>query len=103
MKKQETPWLAKGEKLICFGDSLTAAKDGYITIVEDKLRSLQIEVVNAGVGGDKTPNALVRLKSDVIALKPDAVSIFLEPTMPPLGVGSGRMSPASNQAHIKAI
>ena len=76
MKKQETPWLAKGENLICFGDSLTAAKDGYITIVEDKLRSLQIEVVNAGVGGDKTPNALVRLKSDVIALKPDAVSIF---------------------------
>lgn len=76
MKILETPWLAKGEKLVCFGDSITAAKDGYIKTVEEELRPLQIEVVNAGVGGDKTPNALARLQSDVIALKPDAVSIF---------------------------
>ena len=73
----DAPWLEKGEKLVCFGDSLTAAKDGYIKILEDKLKNLDITVINAGLGGDKTPAALTRLRSEVIALKPDAVSIFL--------------------------
>ena len=73
----DTPWLEKGERLICFGDSLTAAEDGYVKILEAKLKRHKIRVINAGLGGDKTPNALARLRSDVIALKPDAVSIFL--------------------------
>ncbi|MFA6103332.1 MAG: GDSL-type esterase/lipase family protein [Victivallaceae bacterium] len=73
----DTPWLEKGEKLVCFGDSLTAAQDGYVKILESKLRKLKIKVINAGLGGDKTPAALARLRADVIALKPDAVSVFL--------------------------
>lgn len=73
----DNPWLEKGEKLVCFGDSLTAAQDGYIKILETNLRKQKIKVINAGLGGDKTPAALARLRSDVIALKPDAVSIFL--------------------------
>jgi lysophospholipase L1-like esterase len=74
----DAPWLEKGEKLVCFGDSLTAAKDdGYVKILEDNLRKLKIKVANAGRDGDKTPTALTRLRADVIALKPDAVSIFL--------------------------
>ncbi len=73
----DTPWLDKGEKLVCFGDSLTAAQDGYVKILEAKLKKLKVKVINAGLGGDKTPAALARLRSDVIALKPDAVSIFL--------------------------
>jgi lysophospholipase L1-like esterase len=71
------PWLEKGERLICFGDSLTAAEDGYVKILEAKLNKQKIQVINAGLGGEKTPTALARLRSDVIALKPDAVSIFL--------------------------
>ena len=62
---------------MCFGDSLTAAQDGYIKILDAKLRKQKIKVINAGLGGDKTPAALARLRSDVIALKPDGVSIFL--------------------------
>jgi acyl-CoA thioesterase-1 len=73
----DASWLEEGEKLVCFGDSLTAAKDGYVKILEAKLKKQKIQVINAGVGGDKTPSALARLRSDVIALKPDAVSIFL--------------------------
>jgi lysophospholipase L1-like esterase len=73
----DTPWLDKGEKLVCFGDSLTAAQDGYVKILEAKLKKLKVKVINSGLGGDKTPAALARLRSDVIALKPDAVSIFL--------------------------
>lgn len=73
----DKPWLVKGEKLVCFGDSITAAKDGYMKILDAKLGKLDIKVVNAGLGGDKTPAALTRLRSEVIDLKPDAVSIFL--------------------------
>jgi len=73
----DAPWLEKNDTLVCLGDSLTAAKDGYVKILEDKLKKLKIKVINAGVGGDKTPTALTRLRTDVIALKPDAVSIFL--------------------------
>jgi len=73
----DVPWLGKGEKLVCFGDSLTWVPDGYIRILENKLRKWQIKVINAGQDGDKTPTALTRLRAEVIALKPDAVSIFL--------------------------
>jgi hypothetical protein len=30
MLKFDAPWLEKNDTLVCFGDSLTAAKDGYI-------------------------------------------------------------------------
>ena len=72
----DTPWLKKNDTLVCFGDSLTASQDGYLKILELKLKKLKIKIINAGVGGDKTPTALTRLHSDVIALKPDAVLIF---------------------------
>lgn len=71
------PWLKAGEKLICFGDSLTAADPGYVAILQRKLGAHGIEVIRAGRGGDKTPWALTRLVSDVIEKKPDAVNIFL--------------------------
>jgi lysophospholipase L1-like esterase len=71
------PWLEKGETLVCFGDSLTASKTGYVAILAEKLADARVEVVNAGRGGDKTPWALTRLETDVIARKPSAVSIFL--------------------------
>ncbi len=71
------PWLSKGETLVCFGDSLTAADPGYVSILSEVLTPRGITVVNAGRGGDKTPWALGRLDSDVISRRPDAVSIFL--------------------------
>jgi len=73
----EDSFLKKGEKLLCFGDSLTASKTGYVKILQDRLGKLDIEVINAGRGGDKTTWALTRLQNDVIERKPDAVSIFL--------------------------
>ena len=75
MITHENPWLKSGEKLVCFGDSITAAKDGYVSLLAGALAAKDIEVVNAGRGGDKTPWALTRLQQDVIERKPDAVSI----------------------------
>jgi len=97
MITHDGPWLNAGEKLICFGDSITADQKGYVGMLREKLSAQQIAVVNAGRGGDKTPWALTRLEQDVIAQKPQAVSIFLgtndsaigrgrwadEPTVPP--------------------
>jgi len=73
----EKPWLKRNETLVCVGDSLTAPKDGYVALLAKALKPLKIRVINAGLGGDKTPQTLSRLRQDVIARKPDAVSIFL--------------------------
>jgi len=100
----DTPWLDKGEKLVCFGDSLTAAQDGYVKILEDKLKKQKIKVVNAGFGGDKTPAALARLRSDVIAQKPDAVSVFLGANDAAVGRGvwadEPRVEPAAYKSNL---
>ena len=77
LEKLQSPWLSQGETLVCFGDSLTAAESGYMSILETKLSERGIKVINAGLGGDKTPAALTRLDSAVGVHKPDAVSIFL--------------------------
>jgi lysophospholipase L1-like esterase len=93
----DTPWLEKGDVLICFGDSITANQNGYVKLLEKSLKKHKVKVINAGLGGDKTPAALTRIKSDVISHKPDAVLIALgtndcavgryqwadEPTVPP--------------------
>lgn len=75
--KHETPFLEKGDTLVCFGDSLTAATPGYMGLLTERLSAQGITVINAGRGGDKTPLSLTRLEQDVVAAKPTAVSIFL--------------------------
>ena len=70
-----TKFLEPGETLVCFGDSLTHADPGYVSILQERLP--ENTVINAGVGGDKTPTALMRFRTDVIERHPDALSIFL--------------------------
>ncbi len=77
MITDDKPWLAKQDKVICFGDSLTAATSSYVEILQERLGPRGITVVKAGRDGDKTPWALTRLNADVIDQKPTAVSIFL--------------------------
>lgn len=75
VKPLEEAWLKPGEKLVCFGDSITASKNGYVKLLRERLATNGVEVVNAGLSGDKTPMALARIR-DVAAEKPDAVMIF---------------------------
>lgn len=75
VKHLEEPWLKSGEKLVCFGDSITANENYYIKYLRQHLETNGVTVVNAGVPGDKTPMALTRIR-DVAAEKPDAVMIF---------------------------
>ena len=75
VKPLEGAWLKPGERLVCFGDSITANENYYIKYLRKTLESLGVEVVNAGRSGDKTPMALTRIR-DVADKKPDAVMIF---------------------------
>lgn len=81
-------FLKSGDTLICFGDSLTAAPNGYVSFLKKKLP--EIHIINAGLNGDKTPAALMRYKTDVLDLKPQAISIFLGTN--DAAIGRGRWS-----------
>lgn len=88
MIERKGPWLSKGETLVCFGDSITEASPGYMKILDTRLSRKGVKVVNAGRGGDNTPQALTRVQKEVIDRKPDAVSIFLGTN--DVGCGRGR-------------
>jgi len=67
------------KKLVCFGDSLTARKEGFekpmlTTKLAEQLN--QYEVINAGVSGDNTMDGLDRIKRDVLPHKPDGVTVL---------------------------
>lgn len=77
MLEMNSPWLEKNETLICFGDSITASTEGYVKLIQKRLKKFKIKVINGGRGGDKTTWALTRFQQDVLDNKPDAVSIYL--------------------------
>ena len=70
---------AAGESIICFGDSLTegvgaGSGEDYPTVLS---RQLAMPVVNAGVRGDTTAQALERVSDAVLSKNPRLVVIFL--------------------------
>lgn len=105
--KDEGPWLHAGDVLLCFGDSLTAAANGYVKFLRENLQLRGVQVINAGFPGDKTPYALTRLKSDVIDKKPSAVSIFFGNNDAIIGRGVWRdepvVSPLTFEENLKWI
>ncbi|TCW54836.1 lysophospholipase L1-like esterase [Bacillus thuringiensis] len=67
--------------LVCFGDSITADEvffDGTPRLTP-RLQEMfpNWKVVNAGVPGDNTFDALHRVEDDVLSHKPDFVTVFL--------------------------
>jgi len=79
----ELPKLLDGVyRIVCMGDSITAAGDpghGYVSVLRNKLRGLfpdqNFEVVNVGIGGQKAPDMLARWDRDVIQKNPDLVTL----------------------------
>src|SRR5438034_10259441 len=76
--------LKKGDKIIFFGDSLTALaiKDknvpegkGYVPLVREALKDKGVEVDAVATGGHKVTDLLKRVAKDVIAKKPTIVDI----------------------------
>ena len=73
--------LGKNSTLVCLGDSITEARDGYVKVVENLIHAgypeRNVKVVNSGIGGHKAPDMLARLQRDVIAHRPNVVTIHV--------------------------
>jgi len=76
--------LAKGDRIVFLGDSITAAgvnPKGYVTLIKNALaekhKDLGIEVIGAGVSGHKVPDLQKRLDRDVLKQKPTLVVIYI--------------------------
>ena len=72
-------YTAGGKTLVCFGNSLTAGQGAppgadYPSLLA---KELSLPVVNAGISGDTTARALLRLDQDVLARDPKIVIIEL--------------------------
>ena len=67
--------------LVCLGDSITAKEKAKSGTVKLTPRLKQVlpgwTIINAGVGGDNTRNALNRLQTDVLNYSPDLVTVLL--------------------------
>src|SRR5262245_14213804 len=81
---QMTIPLKKGDKVVYFGDSLTAlaVKDkdvpegkGYVPLVREALKDRGVEVDAVATGGHKVTDLLKRVDADVISKKPTIVVI----------------------------
>ncbi|MDF7823598.1 sialate O-acetylesterase [Pontiellaceae bacterium B12227] len=80
----ETSALVDNDTLVFFGDSITAAgtdPDGYITLfaadVAAAYPSGGIQVIGAGVGGNKVADLMARLDADVLSHNPSIVVIYI--------------------------
>ena len=66
-------------EIICFGDSITARKEGYPSpILTHKLSSKMpnYEFINAGVSGNTSEQAMFRFNKDVLSKRPDVVTVL---------------------------
>src|SRR5437764_889189 len=72
-------------RIITLGDSITkgvrpgvTAEQTFASLMQRQLRAqgIAVEVENVGIGGERTDMALQRLEKDVIAKKPDVVTIM---------------------------
>lgn len=73
-----------GDTLIFFGDSITqqgTRPGGYVSLVSDAIAesfpNQNIQVVGAGVGGNKVPDLVKRLDRDVLSKQPDLVMVYI--------------------------
>ena len=80
----ETPALNKSERIVFLGDSITqggVSPKGYVTIIKktlaEKHKDLEIEVIGAGISGNKVPDLQKRLEKDVLSKKPTLVVIYI--------------------------
>src|SRR5439155_14800176 len=76
--------LQKGDRIAFLGDSITqgaTGPKGYITVIKttlnDKYKDLGLELVGAGISGNKVPDLQKRVEKDIVAKKPTLVFIYI--------------------------
>ncbi len=101
--------LARGDevRIVCFGDSITGVYyhtgglRAWSHLLEHALRTAyphaRLEVINAGVSGNTTAEALARMEADVLGRKPHLVAVMF-------GMNDvARRSPVEFRDNLKAI
>ena len=73
--------VGQNQTLVCLGDSITQNSVGYCPMIAALIAASyperRIRVVNAGIGGNKISDLLARLDRDVLAHKPDWVTVSI--------------------------
>jgi len=74
--------LRNNGRIVFFGDSITLMgikQNGYITIIKDSLSKKfpSLEIIGAGVSGNKVPDLLARVNRDVLANHPTVVVLYI--------------------------
>lgn len=77
---KESDYVKDWTRIVCFGDSTTAPRQGLTVYADILQRELKLDgaapwLVNAGVGGNNTADALARLDKDVLQRNPKLVVI----------------------------
>lgn len=78
------PALKKGDRVVFLGDSITqggVGPKGYVTMIKNELaekhKDLGVEIIGAGISGNKVPDLQRRLEKDVLSKKPTIVVIYI--------------------------
>lgn len=73
-----------GDRIVFLGDSITAAavrEHGFITLIGEYVRKelpdWNLELIGAGISGNKVPDLQRRLDRDVLSKKPDIVVVYI--------------------------
>ncbi len=76
--------ISKNSRIVFLGDSITQAgaqPDGYVAIVVREIRKKHaeknVEVIGAGISGNKVPDLQARLQRDVLDKQPTTVVIYI--------------------------
>lgn len=79
--------IGRGTRVLFTGDSITdtgrrdgvggGLGDGYVRRIADATEFDGVEVVNTGIGGDTSADLLARFPRDVLAHRPDVLSILV--------------------------
>lgn len=74
----KTDLLMGAHRLVCLGDSITeqgGEPQGWVTLVREALAPRGVEVVNAGIGGHRSPDMRARFERDVLRRQPDVITL----------------------------
>jgi lysophospholipase L1-like esterase len=102
-------WSIPGDKrtvprvIVIFGDSTSAPRPGvkiFASILQDRVP--ETKIVNAGVPGNTTRDAMARLDRDVISWHPDIVTIFFGINDSAVDVWKGAAQPRVPLADYRA-
>lgn len=74
--------LKTGDRIIFLGDSITAGgvgPKGYVTLIRKQLAPAgnEVQILGAGISGNKVPDLQRRLDKDVLDKKPSVVVIYI--------------------------